>query len=109
MGRKSKTSISFRPIHSDGAFITKPYDIVNHFNNLFIGKVDKIRNNMQSSDGVKLNGLIEEVIKKCNCQFEFHLISIEEVKGMLTSPPDNNSAGTDNLDSKVKSYGFILV
>lgn len=100
MGRKSSTSSSF--IQSDGVFITKPYEIANYFNNFFIGKVDKLRNNMQSSDGAVSNKLISNgIMENNNCHFEFQQISTDVVMEMLMSLPEHNSSGTDNLDGKL--------
>ena len=48
MGRKTISTPFF--IKSDGLFITKPFDVANYFNDYFIGKVDKLRQEMPTAN-----------------------------------------------------------
>jgi hypothetical protein len=48
MGRKTNSTPSF--IKSDALFITKPFDVANYFNDFFIDKVGKLRQEMPSTN-----------------------------------------------------------
>ena len=58
MGRKTNWSPSF--IESDGLFITKPFDIANYFNDYFIGKVGKLRQEMPTMNNEPSYSCIEK-------------------------------------------------
>lgn len=38
-------------VESEGMYITKPRDIANYFNEYFTGKVERLRNAMNPTDG----------------------------------------------------------
>lgn len=101
MGRKSKTVISF--IQSgDGAFITKPLDIANHFNIFFKSKVNNLRSGFSNSDGSLSQTLIgNSIMKNKNCLFQFSPINSKTVNDLLLAQADSASPGMDNLDSKL--------
>ena len=43
----------------------------------------------------------DQVMKDMNCNFEFHKVSVEEVKKVLLSINNDKSLGSDNLDGKL--------
>ena len=62
MGRKNNSTPSF--IESEGAYITKPLDIANYFNNYFIDKVENLRQGMPKSSCERSYVNIRDIIVK---------------------------------------------
>lgn len=90
MGRKSNSTPS--SIESNGSFITKPSDIANYFNNHFIEKVCKLRQEIPKSNCEQFYSCIkDQIMKNKKCTFELCKVSEEDVKKL--SPP-----GIDSLD-----------
>lgn len=99
MGRKSSATPSF--IEVEGSFITKPVDVANYFNDYFINKVCKLRQEM-STVGESLNSHIQnKIMFGKNCAFEFCNITVEEVKKLLLSIDTEKPPGIDNWDGKL--------
>ena len=100
MGRSSQQTHSF--IEINGAFLTKPVDIANYFNNYFTSKVENLRAIMTPSDGSSSCALIENyIMKEKNCQFDFMEVTISDIVKLLSLLPCDKPAGTDMLDSKL--------
>ena len=77
--KKANSAPSF--IESDGSFITKPTDIANYFNEFFIGKISKFRYEMPATNTDTTHPSIsDQIMKDKHCNFEFHKVSVEEVK-----------------------------
>jgi hypothetical protein len=57
MGRKMHITQFF--IDSDGLFIMKPFDDANYFNDYFIGKVEKLRQQMSTTNSEQLYSCIK--------------------------------------------------
>ena len=55
-GTKKCRTLNSTPsfIESDGLFITKPFDVANYFNDYFIGKVGKLRQEMPTTNSEQL-------------------------------------------------------
>ena len=93
MGKKANSALSL--IESDGSFITKPTDIANYFNDFFIGKISKLRDDMPATNADTTHPSIsDQIMKDKNCTFEFCKVSVEEVKKLLLS------INNDHLDRK---------
>ena len=89
-------------IEVDGSFITKPFDIANHFNDYFTGKVDKLRSEMTILNSQPSYLCIEGLIMKGkDCCFEFGQVCVEEVGKQLLSINNDMPPGIDNLDGKL--------
>lgn len=100
MGRKSNSTTSF--IESEGAFITKPLDIANYFNDYFMGKVSTLRQGMPTSSCESSYLCIKkQIMKDKNCTFELRKVSIDEVEKLLLSINIEKPPGIDNLDGKL--------
>ena len=71
---------------SDRLFITKPKDIGNYFNYLFIGKSSKLKHDMPATNANPTVPSITDQIMKHKCwHYEFRKVSVEEVKKLLLS------------------------
>ena len=89
-------------VESNGLVLTKPGEIANHFNEFYVGKVSKLRQDMTITDNSKANDCIKKIIMKDKlCEFKFLQIEVSEVERLLRSLPDSKTAGLDNLDGKV--------
>ena len=62
LGKKANSAPSF--IESDGSFITKPTDIANYFNDFFIGKKSKLRDDMPATNADTTHPSISDQIMK---------------------------------------------
>ena len=75
-GKKATSAPSY--IESDGSFITKPTDIANYFNDLFIGKISKLRDDMPATNADTIHPSIsDQIMKDKNYTFEFRKVSVE--------------------------------
>ena len=100
MGRKS--NVCHPLIESNGLVLTKPGDIANHFNNYYVGKVERLRQSMGTSQNTMSNDCIRNVIMKDkNCVFAFKPVEVDEVERLLCALPNSKLAGLDRLDSKL--------
>ncbi len=73
-------------IEAEGSFITKPTDIVNYFNDHFIGKVCRLRQEMPIPHSEPSYSSIQgKITKDKNCSFEFCKVTKEEVQKLLLS------------------------
>ena len=100
LGKTANSSPLF--IESDGSFITKSTDIANYFNYFFIGKINKLRDDMQATNTDTTHPSIsDQIMKDTNCTFEFRKVSVEEVKIVLSINSDK-PPGSDNLDGKLR-------
>lgn len=107
LGRKNKLTPSFLEV--EGGFITKPSEIANHFNEYFIGKIDKLRNDMPDTDNNISHLLIKnEIMKDNNCKFKFERVSISKVENMIRICK-NKPPGVDGLDGKLLKMVADLV
>jgi hypothetical protein len=76
--------------------------MINYFNDFFIGKISKLRDDMPATNADTTHPSISEpIIKDKNCTFEFHKVSVEEVKKLLAINNDK-PLGYDNLDGKLQ-------
>ena len=107
LGRGSNRASSF--IEVDGAFITKPYDIAQYFNNFFTSKVDSLRKDMSYSDVHCASNISNKIMKNKSCMFSFEPITSEVVEKLLLSIHSEKSAGLDNLDGKLLKLAVHLV
>ena len=99
MGEKANSAPSF--IESDGSFITKPTDTANYFNDFFLRKINKLRDDMPATNAYTTHSSIsDQIMKDKNCTSEFHKVSVEKVKKTLLSINNDKSPGSDNLDGK---------
>ena len=46
------------------------------------------------------SSISDQIMKYKNCTFEFHKVSVEEVKQLLLSINNDKPPGSDNLDGK---------
>ena len=89
-------------IEIDRSFITKPYEIANYFNNYFINKVDRLRNDMCTTSNKGSNDRIKKSIMNGRvCMFGFHQVMEENIEKMLLHLSDDKPPGTDNLDCRL--------
>ena len=78
MGRKTKSTPSF--IESIGLIITKPFDVANYFNDYFIGKVGKRRQEMPTTNSEQFYSCIKKrIMKEKHCKFEFYKVCVGEL------------------------------
>lgn len=97
-------------VESEGVYLTKPLNISNYFNNYFVNKVIKLRENMDINDNSKSNMLIQKhITNNKKCSFEFHQVDVSMVQSLLSSLPVGGSAGTDHLDSKLLKISSVHV
>ena len=76
LGKKANSDPSF--IESDGFFITKPNDIANYFNDFFIGKISKRRDDMPATNADTTHPSIsDQIMKNKHCYLEFRKVSVE--------------------------------
>lgn len=100
MGRNSSPTPSF--IEVEGSFITKPVEIANYFNDYFMNKVCKLRQEMSSPNDESLYSCIQnKIMHDKNCNFEFCEVTVEEVKKLIMSIHNEKPPGIDNLDGKL--------
>ena len=79
LGKKANLPPSF--IESDGSFITKPTDIANYFNDFFMGKISKLRDDMQATNAATTHpSIFDQMMKDKHCNLTFRKICVEEVK-----------------------------
>jgi hypothetical protein len=93
MGRMTNSTPSF--IESDGLFITKPFDVAKLFNDYFIGKVSKLRQETPTTNSEQLYSCIKKrIMKEKHCKLQFCNVSVGEVGKLVNNdkPP-----GIDNL------------
>ena len=107
LGRGSNRASSF--IEVDGAFITKPFDIAQYFNDFFTSKVDRLRRDVTCNDVHHVSSISDKIMKNKVCMFGFEPISCEEVEKLLLSIHSEKSAGLDNLDGKLLKIAVHLV
>ena len=77
-GKKANSAPSF--IESDGSFIPKPTDIANYFNNFFICKISKFRDDMPATNADTTQSISDQIMKDNNLTLEFRRVRVEEVK-----------------------------
>ena len=100
-GGKANSAPSF--IESDGSVITKPTDITNYFNYFFIGKISKLRDDMQATNADTTHPrILDQIMKDKNCIFEFRKVSVEEVTKVLLFINNDKPQGSDNLNGKLQ-------
>jgi hypothetical protein len=84
LGKKANLAPSF--IELDGSFITKPTDIAHYFNDFFMGKISKLRDDMPATNADTTHpSILDQLMKDENCTFEFRKVRVEEVKKLLLS------------------------
>jgi hypothetical protein len=70
LGKKANSAPSF--IEADGLFLSKPFDIANHFNNFFVDKTSKLNHYMQTTNAEPSYSCIwNQIMKDKRCSFEF--------------------------------------
>lgn len=93
MGRGKNTTASY--IETDGAFITKPQDIANYFNNYFTSKIQILRNAMRATEDMEPQTIIKDYIMMGKrCMFKFHNVEKQYVEKCLLAVADDKSPGT---------------
>jgi hypothetical protein len=81
MGRKTHLTTSSNK--SDGLLITKPFDAANYFNDYFIGKVGKLRQEMPITNH-RIHAL-KKIMEEKHYKFEFCKVHVGEVERLLLS------------------------
>ena len=96
MGRKSRSILSF--LESEGLFITRPSDIVEHLNNCFVNKVKKLRDKMSLADNVQTYfNIRNQIMAGKKCDFRFAPVTVSQVENLLLACKDK-PAVVDNKD-----------
>ena len=101
MGRAKTNSPSF--IEVDGSFLTKGKDIANHFNDHFVGKVDKLTKDMPPFrvSGISHKIIANKIMRNKQCVFKFQPIENDEVERLLAGLQNDKPAGMDNIDGRL--------
>ena len=62
----------------------KNTDFANYFNDIFIGKTSKLRDDMPATNADTTHpSIFDQIMKDKNCTFEFLKVSVEEVKNIV--------------------------
>uniref|UniRef100_A0A3B3CXC8 Reverse transcriptase domain-containing protein n=1 Tax=Oryzias melastigma TaxID=30732 RepID=A0A3B3CXC8_ORYME len=100
LGRCKGNEKSF--IEVDGAFITKPSEIANYFNDYYKSKVSSIIDEMPSVNGQLSERIIKkQIMNNKDCQFTFESVRENEIEKLLTNIKCNKPCGIDNMDGRL--------
>ena len=91
-------------IEAHGLFITKPYNIANHFNNVFVEKISNLRHDMQTSTAeLSYSYITDQIMKDKHCSL--WVPQSGSGRGafflLLLSINKDRPTGTNNLDGKL--------
>lgn len=109
MGREKKGKTPAF-IESGEGFITKPQEIADYFNNYFISKVDKIRNDTLPANSQLSESIIQnDIMKDKECRFEFSVTNVSEIENLLLELKSDKPCGHDNLDSRLLKLSAEII
>ena len=74
LGRGSNRASSF--IEVDGAFITKPFDIAQYFNDFFTSKLDRLRRDVSCNYVHHVSSISDTIMKSKVCMFGFDPLAV---------------------------------
>ena len=96
---KSKPS-GVSSLEADGRLITSPSEIANQFNTFFVSVGEILAKKIIAPTRTALE-FLNNTFPQTNCQFNFKLVTVEEVRRQLGRLDPNKATGMDNIQAKL--------
>ena len=88
----------------------KTTDIVNYFNDFFIGKIRKLRDDMPATNADTTHpSILDQIYERQELYIWIPKVSVEEVKKWLLPINNDKPPGSDNLDGKLLSGRYCHI